>query len=101
MTPRPNNSDEQSVHLHYMPRSLMTRARAHAASLGITLKEWIIGLMERALGVTAESHPSVTPRTPPPKPIDRGDTLAPGSKIAASEEAPREAPKPPSGRRDL
>jgi hypothetical protein len=92
MTPRPNNPDEQSVHLHYMPRSLMARARAHAASLGITLKEWIIGLMERALGVTTESHSPVTQRTPPPTPIDRSDTVNPVAPVA---------PKPPVGRRDL
>jgi hypothetical protein len=77
VTPRPNNPDEQSVHLHYMPVTLVSRAKVHAASLGITLKDWIIGLMERALGT---DHA--------PK-IDRSDTVV------------TKAPEQPAGRRDL
>jgi hypothetical protein len=88
------------LNLHYMPRSLVARAKSHAASLGITLKEWVIGLVERALGITAAEEISritvkeiETTLAPRIAKVDADDTLAP--------EAPREAPKPPSGRRDL
>lgn len=89
---RPNRDDEQSVHLHAMPRSLIARAKSRAALLGLTFKEWITGVIERAL-----SHPhdaDVTPRTDPLAPHA---TLAPRADDAASPIAPPDA-DPPGGR---
>lgn len=72
---RPLSPDECDMNVHYFARSLRDRAKARAASLGLTLKEWLTGVMEKALGVE-------------PKPtVDAGGTV------------PTE--KPLTGRRDL
>lgn len=91
MTPAPKHSDEQSVHLHAMPRPLIARAKSRAALLGLTFKEWIIGVITHAL-----SHPhdaDVTPRTDPLAPHA---TLAPRADDAVSPTAPPDA-DPPGG----
>lgn len=85
---RPNRDDEQSVHLHAMPRSLIARAKSRAALLGLTFKEWITSVIERAL-----SH-DVTASTDPLAP---NGMIAPRADDAASPIAPPDA-DPPGGR---
>ena len=79
---QPNSPDQCDVNMRAFPRTLRDRAKARAASLGLTLKDWIIGIIESALGVTS-----------PTPPVDSNDTVVPRA-VAAT-------PPPPTGRRDL
>ena len=44
------DEEEMDLNLHGVPRELVRRAKARAAMRGETLKEWVMGLMEGALG---------------------------------------------------
>jgi len=91
------------LNLHRMPRSLISRAKSHAAALGLTLKDWVIGLIERALSAaTTDVCPTVAKPVSAVKPGCQ--TPRNGEKVDANDTVPTEptgVPKPPMGRRDL
>ena len=77
------------LNLHGMDRSLVQRAKSRAAALGLTLKQWIIGLMEKALKEDQiDSRATLDPRS-----ADRPDL--------ASQRSSAPNPEMPRGRRDL
>ena len=46
---RPLRPDEMDMNLHYVPRPLIQRAKARASILGLTLKDWLLGLIRKEL----------------------------------------------------
>lgn len=90
---RPLRSDEMDLNIHYFPRALAQRAKARAASVGLTLKQWLIGLITHAL-----KSPGVASSTPGPQPPLAGsDTLIPDGRTTRNLESPPQ----PRGRTDL
>jgi hypothetical protein len=65
--------DEMDMNVHYMSRSLVARAKSRAASLGLTLKEWLTGVIERALGVEDKRPVDTDVKVPTEKPLGRRD----------------------------
>ena len=102
-----------AVNFRGMDRSLIRRAKARAASVGLTLKQWVTGLIERALEPlpherphrrdVAPSPPDVSPVTDPLALRDTVGARANGVPASPQSEpsAPAEPPRGVSGRRDL
>lgn len=76
MGPRLHDDDRMDLNVHGVDRSLIRRARAHAMSLGLTLKAWLLGLIEFNLDASdklsakgAESEPPAAVPAPGEAPI--------------------------------
>lgn len=100
MTPRPDDDrpDIMDWNIHRTPRSFVARVKSHAAKLGLSMKSWVMGVLQRAMDRDDASRASSDGDELYDADADADDDATDDDAVAPDDTV---SPETPRGRRDL